>query len=249
MNVLVIEDEAPAARRLCKMLETQDPSIQIVGIIESVRSGRQWFQENDYPDLIFSDIQLSDDLSFELLKELNTKVPIIFTTAYDEYAIQAFQHNSIDYLLKPVGEADLSKSLHKYREQSKPAASPDFETLLRSLGQKRYRERFLVGAGNHLIPVACTDVAFCYSEDGITFLSDQQGKRYMVNESLDQLESELDPHSFFRANRQFILSANAVRKVEPYFNQKLRVFVEPEPKRELIISKLKATAFKSWLNG
>ena len=249
MNVLIIEDEGPAARRLIKLLSEVAPEAKVVGQIASVRAGEKWFEENPEPDLILSDIQLSDDLSFALFRKVQLNTPLIFTTAYDEYAIRAFEHNSIDYLLKPVAAEKLRDSLQKFKDRVVASATPapDFDALLRSLKGKTYRQRFLVSSGYHLLPLACEEVAYCFADSGRTYLISRQGKNYQISDSLDQLEDELDPRLFFRANRQFLLSAEAVQKVEPWSHQKLKVIVSPNSDKDLIVSKLRANAFKAWL--
>lgn len=250
MKVLIFEDEAPAARKITKLIKEIDASIEILAVLESLADGREWFAENGAPDLIFSDIQLSDALSFELYKEIDLKVPVIFTTAYNEYAIEAFKHFSIDYLLKPIKSEDLAKSITKYREfgQKHPSGT-DFSAILSKIAGKQSRQRFLVAYRDGLIPVETVDIAYFYSEDSVTFLVKKEKKRYIINEPLDTLESQLDPDKFFRVNRKYILSAEAVEKVEPYFNQKLIVKVNPPAEGAVTISKNKATAFKNWLNS
>ena len=250
MKVLIFEDEAPAARKVTKLIKEIDSSIEIQNVLESVADGREWFKANESPDLIFSDIQLSDALSFELFQEIDLKVPVIFTTAYNEYAIEAFKHFSIDYLLKPIKIEDLAKSIEKFKEfGQKKAAEADFNAILSKITGQSYRQRFLVSYRDGLIPVETSDIAYFYSEDSITFLVKKDKRRYMINEPLDTIEKQLDPTVFIRANRKFILSADCVTKVEPYFNQKLIVIVEPRTEQEITISKIKATAFKSWLNS
>ena len=249
MKILIVEDEGPAARRLVKLVSQCRQDVEVLGVVESVRDGLTWFQENTKPDLILSDIQLSDDLSFELYRQLQLDVPIVFTTAFDEYAIKAFKLQSVDYLLKPIKQEDLQASLDKYLKVYDSGGSLDFNQLLNSLKGKDYRRRFLVYSGQHLIPVDVSDVAYCYSEDGVTFLKDHQGKRFTLSESLDQLEEDLDPGRFFRANRKFILSADSVNRIERHFHQKLKVHLQPETSEEVFISKLKATTFKRWMNG
>lgn len=250
MKVLIFEDEAPAARKITKLIKELDSSIEILDVLESVADGREWFATNDLPDLIFSDIQLSDALSFELYQEIDLKVPVIFTTAYNEYAIEAFKHFSIDYLLKPIKSEDLAKSIEKFREfGQKKAAETDFNAILSKITGQSYRQRFLVSYRDGLIPVETSEIAYFYSEDSVTFLMTKDKKRYIINEPLDTIEKQLDPIIFFRANRKFILSADCVSKVEPYFNQKLIVIAEPTADQEITISKIKATAFKNWLNS
>lgn len=250
MKVLIFEDEAPAARKISKLIKELDPNIEILDIIESVADGREWFEENELPDLIFSDIQLSDALSFELYREIDLKVPVIFTTAYNEYAIEAFRHFSIDYLLKPIKIEDLEKAITKFKEFGKKENSQaDFDAIISKISGKSYRNRFLVSYRDGLIPVEASEIAYFFSEDSVTFLVKKDKKKYVLNEPLDTIEHQLDPSVFYRANRKFILSADSVKKVEPYFNQKLIVKVEPHIEQEITISKIKATAFKNWLNS
>ena len=249
MKVLIIEDEAPAYRRLSKLINECDNSIEIVGIIESVKDGLEWFDRNPSPDLIFSDIQLADDLSFTIFRQLNITTPIIFITAFDEYAINAFKFYSIDYLLKPVGPDDLKSSIEKYKNIHNKTSINNFDELVKKLTEKNYRSRFLVSFRDGLIPVDTKDIAYFYSEDSVSFLMTKSKKSHIISDTLDSLENQLDPKAFFRANRQFILSAACVTKVEPYFNQKLIVKVDPPYEQEITISKIKATAFKSWLNS
>lgn len=250
MKVLIFEDEAPAARKITKLLHEYDPEIEILGVIESVGDGLEWFTNNELPDLILSDIQLSDTLSFDLYKQLQIKVPVIFTTAYNEYAIEAFNHYSIDYLLKPIKMEALSKSISKFREFGlKNTTQTDFEAIIAKLNGQDYRTRFLVHYRDGLIPVDSSEIAYFYSEDSVTFLMKKDKKSFIINETLDKLENELNPKHFFRANRKFIISAESVLKVEPFFNQKLIVKVQPGPEQEITISKIKASAFKDWLNS
>jgi two-component system, LytTR family, response regulator LytT len=250
MKVLVFEDEAPAARRITKLIKEFDSDIEILAVIETVADGREWFANNDAPDLIFSDIQLSDALSFELYRELDLKVPVIFTTAYNEYAIEAFNHFSVDYLLKPIKIDDLAKSIAKYKEFGlKKDVETDFGAILDKIHGENYRTRFLVAYRDGMIPISASEIAYFYSENSATFLVKKDKKSYIISEPLDTIEKQLDPKIFYRANRKFILSAESVVKVEPYFNQKLIVKVNPPCEQEITISKIKATDFKNWLNS
>jgi DNA-binding LytR/AlgR family response regulator len=248
MRVLIIEDEAPAFRRLVKLVEECDPAIEIAGIIQTVKDGIEWFRSNQAPDLILSDIQLADDLSFTIFRELNITIPIIFITAFDEYAINAFKFYSIDYLLKPINIDDLRTGLNKYKTIHRQISPNNFEELFKKLVEKEYRERFLVYSGDSLIPLQCDQVAFFTSEDGATLLVTRENKRFFIGESLDTLENELNPKDFFRANRQFILSLNSIDKIHNYGLQKLKITTQPDTGSEIIVSKLKATQFKKWLN-
>ncbi len=251
MRVLIFEDEAPAARKMIKLLTGIGLEMEILGVIESVKEGITWLKNNPLPDLIFSDIQLSDNLSFQIFTELDLKIPVIFTTAFNEYAVQAFNHYSIDYLLKPVKEEDLIKSIKKYEDYfgSKDSAQPDYDALIKHLKGNNYRTRFLVYYREGLIPVETKDIAYFFSQESTTFIKLNNNKSYILNESLDTLENQLSPKDFYRANRKFILSTWSISKVEPYFNQKLVVHIHPLIDETVTISKTKATAFKEWLNS
>lgn len=248
MKILIIEDEAPASRRLMKLVKDCDATAEIVGVVQSVKEGIEWFSANPLPDLILSDIQLADDLSFKIFSELKIKTPIIFTTAYDEYAINAFKFYSIDYLLKPINQADLQESLNKYKSIHQEKQATDFESILKNFINKEYRERFLVYHGDNLIPITVNDVAYFESEDGVTFLTTKSGKRHIISESLDQLENELNAKTFFRGNRQFILSVDSIEKIHNFGQQKLKLQVKPASDKEIYVSKLRATQFKNWLD-
>ncbi len=248
MKILIIEDEGPAYRRLIKLVNEYDASVEVAGVIQSVKEGMDWFSKNELPDLILSDIQLADDLSFAIFKELKITVPIIFITAYDEYAINAFKFYSIDYLLKPVSADDLKVSLDKYKSIHRQQNFGNFDELIRKLTEKAWRERFLVYHGDSLIPLGCGEIAYFMSEDGATLLVTHEGKKFCVSETLDTLENELDPRLFCRANRQFILSLQSIHKISNYGQQKLKVSIKPDIPEDIIISKLKATQFKKWLN-
>jgi DNA-binding LytR/AlgR family response regulator len=248
IKVLIIEDEAPASRRLKKLVMECDPDVQIVNIIQSVKEGLEWFKCNPLPDLILSDIQLSDDLSFRIFTDLKINTPVIFTTAYDEYAINAFKFHSVDYLLKPINLEDLKISIDKFKSLHIFRQPLDFEKLIKSFGLREYRTRFLIYSGDSLLPIDITKIAYFLSEEGITFIVTDTGKRYIINDSLDQLEEELDPKLYFRANRQYILSANTIQRIHTYGNQKLKVIIKPDYDKDIIISKLRATALKKWMN-
>lgn len=248
MKVVIIEDEIPAARRLKKLIMEVIPQVEIITVLESVRQSIDWFTNNESPDLIFSDIRLSDDLSFEIFKNISIEAPIIFTTAYDEYAIQAFEHLSVDYLLKPIRREHLEKALKKLEKIRKKDIDIPTEALLEALKGNPFKSRFLVYAGENLISLPIENIAYFYSEDGITFIKTKEGKRYIFNDSLDKIESQCDPKDFFRANRQYLLSIESVKNVIPYFNQKLKVSLIPETEGDVIVSKLKTTEFKGWLN-
>ena len=248
MKILIIEDELPAARRLIKLCKNCDDSIEIVATIQSVKSGLQWFEENQDPELILSDIQLSDDLSFELFRRLDRNLPIIFTTAFDEYAIRAFEYYSIDYLLKPIKEDLLCNALLKFQNVQK-RSMPDFDELMEKLQVKSYKRRFLVYNGGALTPIEMDEVAYIFCEEGSTFLVSRSGKKHLIQENLDTLEKTLDPGFFYRANRQMIVASGAIKKIHHHFNQRLKIEVYPVFEKDLFISKLKATEFKNWIGS
>ena len=255
MTVLIIEDEELAAERLAGMLLKMDSLIEIVSVIDSVEDSILWLKENTAPDLIFMDIMLADGNSFEIFDEVDITSFIIFTTAYNDYAIKAFKVNSIDYLLKPI-EADLlANALTKFKMLS-PAKSETGEIakILYDLqkGSKSpprdYKERFLVKTGNKLIPIVVSDINYFSYENKLTFLYNNKGMRYMLENRLEELDLMLDPNNFFRLNRQFITSFYAVKTVHNYFNSKLKVFLNDGPLDGIIVSRYRANLLKEWLN-
>lgn len=248
MNVLIIEDEAPAARRVVDLVRQIDQKINVLDVIESVRKGRDWFRNNGKPDLVISDIQLADDLSFSIFKELDENIPIIFTTAYDEYAIKAFEWHSVDYLLKPLKLEMLARSIEKFREMKTLYQKVDYESLLNKFVEKEYKTRFLIYSGENLVPVMVEEIAYFYAEDGYVFLKTQNGKTWFYNDSLDNLETQLDPRRFFRLNRQYLTSIGAVAQIKHHLNRKLAISLTPSPKSEVLVSKEKASELKRWLS-
>jgi len=253
MKILIIEDEVLAARRLEKLLMEYDPSITILDVIDSVEDSVLWFKDNPQVDLIFMDIMLADGQSFEIFEHVEVKTPVIFTTAFDEFAIQAFKVNSIDYLLKPVESQLLGGAMRKFH--SMHPAPENFKAIIESLvsgrskeSNQQYRNRFLVKQGDKFIPISVTEVAHFSFEDKLSFLNTISNKRYMLDYTLDELDKMLDPHVFFRLNRQYITSISAVRSVHSYFNGKLKVYVDPEVSAGIIVSKNRANHFKLWLN-
>ncbi|WP_046242753.1 LytR/AlgR family response regulator transcription factor [Hymenobacter terrenus] len=255
MQILLLEDEYPAAERLQRLLRQADPSAEVLAVLQSVAATRQWLASNPAPDLILSDIQLSDGLSFEIFEGLALRSPIIFTTAYDEYAIKAFRVRSIDYLLKPVKLADLQAALSKFHDL-RPSFSPNesaqrLERLLDSLplAGKPYKTRFLVSSGSQLLPLDVDQVAYFVTRHELTTIVAHDGRRFVLDYTLEQLERLLDPRQFFRANRQLLLHLSAVRRLHPYFNGKYKLDLHPEVSDEMLVSRGKASAFKAWLEG
>lgn len=250
MKIVIVEDEVRAVSQLQLMLKACDFKYELLDIIDTVEDAVLWFEENKEPDLVFMDIQLADGLSFEIFQKTKVQCPIIFTTAFDQYAIQAFKVNSVDYLLKPIQEEDLQKALTKLQQSSPPRAlhADLLEQLLQDLQGPVLREGILVKSGNAYVQLKVKDLLYCYSEDSITFgLS--EGKRYIIEESLDELYSSLDPKQFFRINRGQIVAKSAIQKIEPYFNHRLILSMAQSREMEFIVSRAKTADFKAWLNA
>jgi two-component system, LytTR family, response regulator len=256
MTVLILEDEYPAAERLQRQLLQAAPEARVLAVLDSVAGALQWLDTNPAPDLILSDIQLADGLSLEVFEQAVVRSPVIFTTAYDAYAIQAFRANSVDYLLKPVKLLELQAALAKLREWRTPAAAPTqpaqrLERLLDSLPRptQPYKTRFLVRHGEQLLPLPAAQVAWFQSRHETTTLVAQDGRRFVVDYTLEQLEALLDPRQFFRLNRQFLAQLPAVQRLHPHFNGKLLLDLQPAPSDEVLVSREKAGALKQWLEG
>lgn len=253
LNVAIIEDEIPAARLLFGMVGRLRPEWNIFLLPGSVEEAVKWFAENVHPDLLFLDIHLSDGNAFDFLSVARPSSVVIFTTAYDEYALRAFSVNSIDYILKPVAEERLKEAIEKYESLVSAGISPlpDYlDTLLESLKfhEKHYRSRFLVTSGDRLIPLEVEEIAYFYTENKVTFAVTWQGREHIIDFSLNKLGEQLDPHLFFRANRQILLNIRSVVHIEPYFNGKLVVSVKPPHASRITVSEEKITAFKQWMN-
>ncbi len=252
LRVLIIEDEEPAANRLQKMIREAEPEAEILASIPSVSSAINWFGNNVAPDLIFSDIQLADGTSFDIFQEVNIKCPVIFVTAYDQYAIEAFKLNSVDYLLKPLKKDELLAAISKFRAtRQAPAPALDIQKLLQSynLHAPQYKERFIVRYGDHIKTVQTNEVAYFYTEDKVNFLTTFEGRRYAIDLNLDNLESVLDPGTFFRINRQFIVSVRSIAEMFTYTKGRVLIKLNPAAKQETIVSTERSADFKVWLDG
>ncbi len=254
MNVLIVEDEPRAARNLQGMLRQIDASIGVPACIESIAGTVRWLQEHTPPDLILMDIQLADGLSFEIFNRTEVNAPVIFTTAYDEYAIRAFKVNSIDYLLKPVRREDLAKALQKWEKLKhqyvRDGGMQAVESMLANLlqNQLQYRSRFLVKSGQTLVSVPVKEVAYFFTDRKLTFLITQQGKKHIVAEPLDRLGEQIDPRRFYRLNRAFLASLDSIAGVSTYYTGKLKLHLKPPVDGEVLVSREKATSFKQWLD-
>ncbi|MGY5850061.1 LytR/AlgR family response regulator transcription factor [Salegentibacter sp. F14] len=253
MKVVIIEDESFAAKALETMILELRPETQILEVLPSIEEAVAWFGVNSQPDLIFCDIHLSDGNSFDIFKEVKLECPIIFTTAFNEYAIDAFKVNSIDYLLKPIKKEELSKAIAKYESLTNRSFNIQINNLKNMLqdvqepASPKKRSRFMVKSGQSIQVIPTEEIAYFIAEDGIVLLVNFEGKRFAVNNSLDQLEEQLDTHRFFRANRQLIVSISAVEKAESYFKGRLLLRTKPETAGDQVISSNKASAFRQWL--
>ena len=252
MKIIIIEDELHNLRLLEGMIKKIRPGWEVVQTFESVKSSLKWLRENPHPDLFFMDIQLADGLCFSIFDEVEIQSMVIFTTAYDNYAVQAFKVNSIDYLLKPFREKDLEAAIKKFehfRTVAGPAGNHDYSDILSAIryGEKKYRKRFLVSRGAAWFKLAVEDVAYFFSETRITTAVTFHNQNHVVGFPLENLEEELDPEVFFRANRQVIVNIDAIEKIENYFGGKLKVRLNPPFEDEVIVSRLKAFDFKEWV--
>lgn len=249
--VLIIEDEPIAAERLQALILEVRPGYQIINILTSISDVIKWFGENKTPDLIFLDIHLSDGLSFSIFKQVQIEAPIIFTTAYDQYALDAFQLNSIDYLLKPIEPTALENAINKYEKWERiltPISSELANQLIESLNRKKYRSRFLVKSGNKLEYLTNEQICFFYIEEGVLFARTTQNKRYMLDASLDQLETMIDPTCYFRINRKVIIHIQAISIIHPYLNSRFKIDPLRPCDMELIVARERAGDFRRWLD-
>ncbi len=250
MHVLIIEDEKPSARRLKRMVEAQ--GIAVSTMLHSVEESIAWFKKNEHPDLIFLDIQLSDGLSFEIFDQIDVKSSIIFTTAYDEYALQAFKLNSIDYLLKPIDEDELAAAIQQYKSQ-KPTAQnvqlnfSDIKKLLTNPVEREFKKRFTVKIGQHIRMIPVDEIECFYSENKGTYAYTVEGRNYLLDTTLEQLESELEPAVFFRINRKFFININAIKDIISYTNSRLQIKLNGYSQEDVIVARERVKDFKLWL--
>lgn len=248
MKILIIEDENLAAKRLVKLIKEYVPEAQIFGNLDTITASVHWLESNPEPDLIFMDIQLADGISFDIFEHVKVKAPIIFCTAFDQYAIRAFKLNSIDYLLKPVDPAELDAALTKFRSGRKePAIDIDQIRLMLGQSTKSYKNRFLVKVGERIQTIDIQEIAFFYSEDKVTLLQTNQGKKFIVDYTLDEIEDMVNPENFFRLNRKYISAIAAIKEVFTYSNSRLKIHLENCTDNDILISREKMSAFKIWL--
>ena len=255
LRIVLIEDEPVTARNLAHMLQTLDDTIIIVAMLNSVEEAVSWFKaSDDQYDLAFMDIRLADGISFDIFKRAEVNRPVIFVTAYHDYAIDAFKNNGIDYILKPFDGQEVKRALHKYTNLIRPSGHGNdgvkFVNLLNQLdsGIKVYRKSFLLQYRGKLIPVEAANVAWYYTANEIVYAHTVEGREYIIEATLEQLEQQVDPQLFYRANRQFIINRSCITEVDFYFNGRLSVKMKPETTEQILISKARATDFKNWMN-
>ncbi|MEM8506987.1 MAG: LytTR family DNA-binding domain-containing protein [Bacteroidota bacterium] len=250
MKAVIVEDEEFAAKRLGQMVSELAPEITVEATINSVESGTEWFSKHDSPDLIFLDIQLNDGYGFDILDRLEEHPPVIFTTAYNEFAIRGFKYNGLDYLLKPIVKDDLKKALEKFKKNITRNGTSANENLehLKQLFQKEYKHRFMVKVGNMFKSFNVEDIAYFKSNDGMICLYTHSGQTYPIEYTIDQLEDILNPIHFFRINRKFMVSVKAVVEIHSYFNSRLLLKILPKEEEQVIVSRERTTNFKRWLD-
>lgn len=249
MKIVLIEDEKPAAEKLKKALLKVNSSFEIVAVLGSVQSAEEWFSQQPMPELLFMDIELSDGLSFQLFDKIKITCPIIFCTAYDEYWQEAFEHNSIDYLLKPVNQDKLEQALSKY-ETLKQHFAQNLQQLLQS--QQRttdFKKRFLVKRGADYISIKTEDIAYFYATHKLVCMVDHHNQKFILDQSLADLEKETDPSVFYRVNRKYLVNVSAIQKIKSYPKSKLQLELQPTAQEEVIISQESVTAFKEWMGS
>jgi DNA-binding LytR/AlgR family response regulator len=250
MKIIIIEDEKPAARLLQRKIEKL--GYGITTLLHSVEESLEWFQNNDHPDLIFLDIQLSDGLSFEIFEKIDIKSAVIFTTAYDEYALRAFKLNSIDYLLKPIDEEELATAISKFANQFQvnSVSNIDFEAIKRMLVNpvsKEYRKRFSVKIGQQIKVIDIAEIECLYSENKGTYIHTLDNRDYLIDSSLEVVEAELDPKDFYRISRKYIIPLQSVKEIQLYSNSRLKISLPTYKADEVIVARERVSDFKEWL--
>ncbi|MGN6511379.1 MAG: LytR/AlgR family response regulator transcription factor [Chitinophaga sp.] len=258
MNIFIVEDEELAVKKLQKTLLAVDNTCKVVGTADSIAGAVEWLQGNPQPDLILMDIELADGQSFEIFQLTEVKSPVVFTTSYDEYALKAFKVNSIDYLLKPVQKDELQAALHKYREiRNRYSGSPAFgdsrhvDSLLKELQGKlqppAYRKRFLVKHGRKLVSVDVSDIAYFFCDGRLNFFKTFDNQKFVIDYTMDELDTMLDPEQFFRISRSFFVSIRSIEKIDDYFGNRLILGLKPSESKEALVSRERVTEFKKWM--
>ena len=247
MKALIIEDEIMASQALCKLIGKVSPETEVVEVLQTVAESEDWFRSNPMPDLVFMDIHLADGSSFAIFEKVNITCPIIFTTAYDEYALKAFEVNSIDYLLKPINKKDLERAMNKFNA-FKGETNGDYKALVKRIEElkPKWRNYFLLPERDKLVPLAAKDIAYVCIDDKMVKIVSFDHKYYYTNQTLDELLEQLEPSAFFRANRQYIVSRASIKDVSIWFGNKLALNLHVEAPDKIIISKARVSEFKQW---
>ena len=251
MKVYIVEDEIPAANQLRKLLQQQSNEIEIIHCSDSVEASVQYLQTNPPIDLIFMDIQLADGLSFDIFEQVAVKAPVIFTTAFDQYTLKAFKVNSIDYLLKPIDESELAKSLdkyhHLYRQQQPGNFSETMIKLMQEMNLVKYKERLLIKRGQQFSYLKTSNTAYCFADGKLCYAVDFNGTRYLLENNLSHLEEQLQPSAFYRINRHLLVNIEAVKKVHTWLGGRLKIDINPATDAETVVSRERVNGFKEWL--
>jgi DNA-binding LytR/AlgR family response regulator len=251
MRVLIVEDEPMAATRLQQLVLELEPSAQVLTRLDSVKQTVNWLRSNETPDLILLDIQLADGIGFQVFDEVAVQCPIIFTTAYNEYALRAFKVNSIDYILKPIDKDELKQALEKFKRLTKPASQPNLmESIANAMEMltKKYKTRFVVKVGEHLRSIETSEILFFYSQDKTTFAQTNDGRKHILDYTMEQVEEMMDPAKFFRINRKYMVTTNSIQDMINYTNSRLRLVLKTSDDKEIIVARERVQEFKSWLD-
>ncbi len=251
MKILLIEDEQPAAKQLTKMLLQYNPNISIIDVLDSVEASVKWLKTFPTPDAIFMDIQIADGLSFDIFQAVEVTAPVVFCTAFDQYAVKAFKVNAIDYLLKPFEAADLAVAMQRLEQRQNPMLGNSvFQNILSQIqAPKTYKTRFLIKTGHSLIAVEANEIAYFFSENSVCQLVTHQGKKLIVENTLEELEHLLAPNTFFRISRKQIIAIQSVVKIHTHFNGRLKLDLLPTFKEEVFVSRERVHDFKNWMGG
>jgi len=251
INVLIIEDEQATAMRLQKLIQEIDPEVQVLDILDSIESSIKWLESNPQPDLIFQDIHLADGSGFEIYNSIHVEAPVIFTTAFDQYAIDAFKLNSVDYLLKPIKKDELIYSFKKFKDifQQGSPNKTDYQALSKLINKEEYQKRFVVRFGNTIKAIETEDIAYFYSDSGNIFFKTLGNNSYPLDLSLDKLQPLVDPQKFYRINRQFLINFKSIKEMYGYSKSRVRIILDPKSEHETIASTDRSSDFKKWLTG
>lgn len=250
MNVLIIEDEQPAAQRLEKLIKSIVPEAYVLGKLDTIKASVEWLNNHEQPDIVFMDVQLADGISFSIFESCDIKAPIIFTTAYDEYALKAFKVNSVDYLLKPVDKDELSNALNKIKTLTGKANDElisNLDAAIRML-TKKYKTRFVVKVGEHIKTIEVSEIYFFFSQDKTTFCVTREGRNVILDNSLEELETMLNPENFYRINRKYLISSESIKDIISHTNSRLKLVLKSSHDNDIIVARERVQEFKGWLD-